>query len=228
LAPNTFEYIFKKPAGLHFKAGQYLEWMLPHALADTRGVRRYFTIASSPTEPDVRLALKTADPSSTYKKTLASLKPDDKLIASQLAGDFVLPKKSSEKMGWIAGGIGITPFRSHIQYMMDTKDTQHNTVLFYCVQNLSDLAYREVFDQATAELLFRLVPVVSDEKASDNKNIECGFIDEAMLTRVVPDYLERTWYISGPPRMVEAYTKLLLKSGVSRQRIVRDFFPGLA
>jgi len=228
LAPNTFEYKFAKPPGFRFLAGQYLEWMMPHSAADTRGARRYFTIASSPTESAVHLALKSASPSSTYKTTLASLPIGGKLIASQLAGDFTLPKNSKTKLAWIAGGIGVTPFRSQVQYMMDVPESRHDTVLFYCVQTLADVAYREVFVAAHASMPFRLVTVVADKNTPTNDDTEQGFIDEAMLARHVPDYLERTWYISGPPRMVDAYTTLLRTVGVPRRRIVRDFFPGLA
>jgi len=228
LAPNTFEYIFAKPEGLRFVAGQYLEWMLPHTNSDARGVRRYFTVASSPTEPDIHLALKTATPSSTYKSALADLKPGDQFIASQLAGDFTLPKKSGEKIAWIAGGIGITPFRSQVQYMLDAKNAQHDTVLFYCVQSLADVAYQEVFEHASAEMPFSMVKVVSEEGGAVGGDIEHGYIDEVMLKRQVPDYKERTWYISGPPRMVDAYTNLLRRVGVPRRHIIRDFFPGLA
>ncbi|MFN3187971.1 MAG: hypothetical protein ACK42D_00275 [Candidatus Paceibacteria bacterium] len=228
LAPSTFEYIFKKPEGLNFKAGQYLEWMLPHQKADTRGVRRYFTVASSPTEPCVHLALKSADPSSTYKTALADLELGDLIIASQLAGDFTLPKKNDEKIAWIAGGIGVTPFRSQAQYMIDTQKARHDTVLFYCVQTLSDRAYLDVFEKAGAEMPFRIVSVVADKSTSTGEVVEQGYIDEGMLVRQVPDYLERIWYISGPPRMVDAYTTMLSKAGVPRKNIIRDFFPGLA
>lgn len=228
LAPNTFEYIFVKPKGLRFQAGQYLEWMLPHRKADVRGVRRYFTIASSPTESEICLALKSADPSSSYKKELANLKPGEKLIASQLAGDFVLPKKSDEKIVWIAGGIGITPFRSQVQYMLDNPKARHDTVLFYCIPTLDDRAYMDLFEQAGKEMAFRIVSLVNDNSSSSSEVVESGYLDEAMLVRNVPDYLERVWYISGPPRMVEAYSKLLRKVGIPQRNIVKDFFPGLA
>jgi ferredoxin-NADP reductase/Na+-translocating ferredoxin:NAD+ oxidoreductase RnfD subunit len=228
LAPNIFEYIFTKPAGLRFVAGQYLEWMLPHVTADTRGVRRYFTIASSPTEPDIRLALKTANPGSTYKVALAKLKPGDQIIASQLAGDFTLSSQSAKKIAWIAGGIGVTPFRSQVQYLLDSQELSHDIVLFYCVETLADLAYGDLFERASTVMPFKMVRVVTDKNTPLTENMEHGFIDEAMLQRQVPDYLERQWYISGPPRMVDAYTTLLRKVGVPRRHIIRDFFPGLA
>ena len=55
-----------------------------------------------------------------------------------------------------------------------------------------------------------------------------GFLTEVIIKKYTPDYLERVWYISGPPMMVDAYTKLLVGLGVKTSQIVRDFFPGLA
>ena len=57
---------------------------------------------------------------------------------------------------------------------------------------------------------------------------EQGYVTAEMLARRVPDYLERIWYISGPPPMVNVYTKLLRQAGLPKTHIVRDFFPGLA
>ena len=226
LADQTYEYIFTKPAGLRFQAGQYLEWMLPHERSDSRGIRRYFTIASSPTESVVRLALRTvAQSGSSYKAKLATLQPGDTIIASQLAGDFLLPKDQSAKLAFIAGGIGITPFRSHIQYMADTGEI-HDTVLFYCNNTRADIAYADEFSAASERIPLRVVHVVAKEAVEPP--FETGFVDVAMLERQAPDYRERTWYLSGPPGMVSAYETMLSKAGVPSKQIVKDFFPGLA
>jgi ferredoxin-NADP reductase len=226
LADQTYEYIFTKPSGLRFLPGQYLEWMLPHARPDSRGVRRYFTIASSPTEPVVRLALRTVPTGgSSYKAKLAMLQPGETIVASQLAGDFLLPSDPAAKLGFIAGGIGITPFRSHIQYMADT-GVAHDTVLFYCNNTRADIAYADEFAAAATVMPLSIVHVIAKEDVAEP--FETGFIDAAMLQRRAPDYRERTWYLSGPPGMVNAYETMLQKAGVPAARIIKDFFPGLA
>lgn len=226
LADQTFEFVFEKPAGLRFQSGQYLEWMLPHERPDTRGVRRYFTIASSPTESVVRLALRTVpNGGSSYKTRLAQLQPGEMIIASQLAGDFLLPKDSSVKLGFIAGGIGITPFRSHIQYMADS-ETAHDTILFYCNNTRADIAYETEFASASQRIPLQVVHVIAKETVLPP--FETGFVDVAMLERQAPDYRERTWYLSGPPGMVNAYETMLAKAGVPTTKITKDFFPGLA
>lgn len=224
IAERTYELVFTKPVGLMFVAGQYLEWMLPHSPTDSRGIRRYFTIASSPSEPDIRLALRVMDKGSAYKQALLALHVGDRLIASQLAGDFVLPKNATEKLGFIAGGIGITPFRSHLAYMADSHST-HDTVLFYCNNTAAEIAYRDEFTHFAGMLPLRVVQVLAKEKLPGSE-FEEGFVTKEMIARRAPDYSERIWYLSGPPGMVNAYSKLLKEMGVTK--IVKDFFPGLA
>jgi len=225
IAKNTFEFIFKKPAGFTYQAGQYLEWMLPHEKSDSRGVRRYFTIASSPTESVVRLALKFVPEGSSYKQKLQALTPGDVIVASQLAGDFMLPKDTHSKLAFIAGGIGVTPFSSHITYIKDTK-ADYDVQLFYCVNQLADLAYYDEFLQASETIKLEVIPLIA--KAETEHAFETGYLTKEILERRTPDYKERMWYISGPPPMVSAYKSLLLKSGVARSHIVTDYFPGLA
>ena len=223
VAKDTYEFVFKKPKGFNFIAGQYLEWMLPHEKSDQKGVRRYFTIASSPTEPSVRVAMKIPDKHSSYKKALTSLDIGKTLIASQLAGDFLLPKEQRTKVAFIAGGIGVTPFRSHIKYMIDSDNT-FDTALYYCVNTSDELAYKELWDEAKKQIVFSLVPVVAKEDVLYPS--EKGYITTEMIRRRTPDYKERTWYISGPPGMVNAYKKLLKEMGVKGSGIKTDFFPG--
>lgn len=224
IAKDTYEFIFTKPAGFSFQAGQYMEWMHVHDEPDSRGIRRYFTIASSPTESKIRLAFKLVGEGSSYKCDLLNLDRGEKIIASQLAGDFVLPKEKEVKLGFIAGGIGVTPFRSQIQAMVDTGEV-HDTKLLYCCNVSAELAYGEEFEMATQKIPLEVIPVIAKEAVE--APAEAGYVTADLLKRRVPDYTERTWYISGPPPMVSAYTKLLKGIGIPRKQIKRDFFPGV-
>jgi glycine betaine catabolism B len=223
IAKDTYEFVFKKPKGFSFKPGQYLEWMLPHKKPDSKGVRRYFTIASSPTEDKVRVAMKITERASSYKEMIRTLDVDHPIMASQLAGDFLLPKSADEKLGFIAGGIGVTPFRSHIQWMLDSGKA-YNSALYYCVNLREEIAYEELWKETTSSLTFNFIPVVAKEEIE--LPFEKGYVTAEMLKRRTPDYLERTWYISGPPGMVHAYKKLLHEAGVRQAKIKTDFFPG--
>ena len=66
-------------AKLDFKAGQYMEWNLPHFPTDSRNTRRYFTVSSAPND---ELSFTTKFPSSnesSFKKALRNLKIGDKI-----------------------------------------------------------------------------------------------------------------------------------------------------
>ena len=227
IARDTYEFIFTKPRGLTFQAGQYLEWMLPHRSTDSRGVRRYFTIASAPAESIVRLALKVVPDGqgSTYKEALLDLDAGEAIIASQLAGDFTLPSRTEEKLGFIAGGIGVTPFVSHVQHML-ASDQTYDTVLYYCNKTSDEIAFQGLWEQARTQFAFEVVPVLAEEALESP--YEHGFITAEMLARRTPDFRERRWYLSGPPGMVAAYKRLLIAAGVPKRQIKTDFFPGLA
>ncbi len=225
IAHSTLEVVFEKPLGFHYIAGQYLEWMLPHSKADARGIRRYFTIASAPTEDVLRVALKIPEKASTYKQYVSNLKAGAVVIASQLAGDFVLPKDVHKKLAMVAGGIGVTPFRSHLQYLVDTNDAR-DVVLFYGSNTTPEVAYGEVFARAGQKIKLRTIYILAKEPASIE--YESGYFSTDIVKRQAPDYLERYWYVSGPPVMVDVAVKTLRGLGVSRRQIKKDFFPGLA
>lgn len=222
IARDTYEYVFDKPPHFSFEAGQYMEWMVPHVTPDAKGIRRYFTVASSPTEHDVRIAMRVPEQASSFKLALQALQRGSAIRATQRGGDFVLPS-GTEKIGYIAGGIGITPFRSHIQYMLDTR-MHHDTVLMYCVNTQDDIAYKALFETASSQMTFTPVYVVAHEQVLPP--YEQGFLTLEILARRVPDFAERRWYISGPPAMVARYTTLLRSAGVPRRHIAQDFFAG--
>jgi hypothetical protein len=130
LAPDIYEFRFVGAAGLRFRPGQYLEWTLGHSRPDTRGNRRYFTIASSVDEPEVRLGVKFYPAASSFKRALLAMKPGSEIAASHLAGEFVLPTDKREKLVFMAGGIGITPFRSMIKHLLDRNEASDHRSLF--------------------------------------------------------------------------------------------------
>lgn len=226
IADGTYEFIFAPDKPLAFKPGQYLEWTLGHRFSDNRGNRRYFTVASSPTEAEVRLGVKFYAPESSFKRALWNMKANDILSASHVAGDFVLPQDKKKKLVFIAGGIGVTPFRSMVQYLIDMKDARAVTLL-YSNKTVSEIAYRDVFDRAARSIGMKTVYALTDEKLPI-PGTYAGFIDGALIMREVSDYKECVFYISGPHRMVEAFKKTLHDMGVSRFNIKSDYFPGFA
>ena len=226
IAPDTYELTFTPDRPLKFKSGQYLEWTLGYNRPDSRGNRRYFTIASSPTEKDIKMGVKFYPNSSSFKKSLLEMRVDKIIVASQLAGDFVLPKNKNQKLFFIAGGIGITPFRSMIKYMLDS-DEKRQVVLFYSNKTFSDIVYTDIFDEAREKFGLKTVYTLTDSESISMSWLgQKGLITEKMIRDEVPDYKERLFYISGPRSMVIHFEDVLKKIGVKKRQIKTDFFPG--
>jgi ferredoxin-NADP reductase/Na+-translocating ferredoxin:NAD+ oxidoreductase RnfD subunit len=228
IAANTLEFSFKPDRNFSFRPGQYLEWTLEHRSPDKRGNRRYFTIASSPTEIDLKLGVKFYPEPSSYKNKLLVLVPGDKIVAAQCAGEFVLPDNKEQKLAFIAGGIGITPFRSMIKYCSDQAE-KRDIVLLYSNRQADEIAYKNIFDEAAQTIGLKTRYIITGGKAlAPDRQFIPGSLNSARLSAEVPDYQERLFYISGPQSMVESFKKTLADLGVPAKMIKTDFFPGFA
>ena len=225
LTPDSYHFSFIPDRRLAFRPGQYLEWTLPHHHSDRRGNRRYFTIASGPNEPTIGIGVKINQHSSSFKRALLALQPGEVVTAGQLAGDFTLPE-DARKVALIAGGIGITPFRSMVRSFIDA-DQRRDVILLYAGTSASDFAYRDVFDQAKQKIGFKTVYVITNkDNVQAGWSGEAGYLTPAIIERQVPDYRSRTFYLSGPDAMVRSYRRLLRTMGVARGQIKVDYFPG--
>ncbi len=224
-ANGCYDYVFHTNRPVKQKPGQYLDWTIHSRRNDDRGNRRTFTIASAPSESHVRLGVKFYPNPSAYKQTMLNMKPGDVVYGAQLGGDFTLPK-GDEKLAFIAGGIGVTPFRSMIHHMMDVGD-RRPTTLFYGNYEANEIAYVDVFNRAENELGLRTVYAVADAQHAQT-HFHKGFIDADLIMREMPDYAERLFYISGPRAMVLRFEQVLTELGIARHRIMTDFFPGFA
>ncbi len=226
IAPDVLEILLPLPKQLAFSPGQFMEWTLPHEKPDSRGNRRYFTIASSPTEEVLRLGVKLYSEGSSYKKAMVKADVDTPIVGAQLSGDFTLPKDPRQKLVFIAGGIGITPFRSMIKYLLDVKQARPLVVL-YSNKTADEVVYRDVLDEAQRRLNIRTVYTLTGETGRpSNWRGRLGRIDARMIAEEVPDFVERIFYLSGPREMVRAYEETLRGMGVPAGQIKTDFFPG--
>ncbi len=228
IGTGIYNFIFRPDKKIKFKPGQYFEWTLGQKHTDNRGNRRYFTIASSPTENEVMLGIKFYENPSSFKTELLSMNIGDTLMASQLAGDFVLPKDPNVKLVFIAGGIGVTPFRSMLKWMVD-KDEKRSVTLIYSNSNKEEISYADVFEQAKKKLGLKTIFTLTNlSNISANWTGEKGPINANMIARKIPNFKECTFYISGSHPLINACKENLKILGVSKSKIKTDFFPGLA
>ena len=226
IGPEIVSFTFRKPSWFRHRPGQYMEWSLPVAHGDARGTRRYFSLASSPTEEDIIVAARFPRPASRFKEEMRAMRPEALITAGELAGDFTLPRNPRVPLAFIAGGIGITPFRSMLKYLVD-KGEKRDIVLLYAANVPEQLVFSDVIREARAVIGLRVATTVSDlPRVPAAWPGRRGFVDADMIREVIPDAARRLVFVSGPPVMVNATTSALRSAGVKRRSIRTDYFPG--
>lgn len=229
IGPGLVDFIYRPSPPIAYRPGQYMEWTLDHRRVDRRGKRRYFTLASSPTECSLRIGVKFEAEGSSFKQALAThMAGRTPIIAALIAGDFTLPRNAGRKLAFIAGGIGITPFRSMVKYLTDRGEAR-DVVMLYANRQYEEIIYCDVFQAAERIFRFRPVYVLSDtSSAPPHWDGELGRIDAEMIERHIPDYLDRLFYVSGSSTFVQAVRQSLRDLGVKHEQVTTDYFSGLS
>lgn len=223
---DVIDFVFAPTTSrMIFSPGQYMEWTLSHDDPDTRGNRRYFTIASSPTEDSLRLGVKFYTQGSSFKKALIAMDEKKLITAGNLSGDFTLPDNENVKLVFIAGGIGITPFRSMLKYCLDTHQ-KRSIILLYANKTVSEIAYTDVLEEASKNGVKIILTLTDVKEIPEDWKGKVGRITSEMIKEEISDFKERVFYLSGPHQMVTSYENTLLETGVLKRNIKKDFFPG--
>jgi ferredoxin-NADP reductase len=223
LTPTSWELSFRPQRPVRFHAGQYMELTIPHAKADVRGQRRIFSIASAPVETDViRFGLNTAERSSSLKKALLGLEPGEVVSATEVGGDFLLPKELTRPLLYVAGGIGITPFMSHLEQIAGAGESR-DVVVLYSASSATELAYSDRL-KALGHPVLLLAPAAPKPLPKNWTYLGHGPLTADLLASAIPDVKSRAAYVSGPPAFVHVVRALLHKA--QAQSVKTDFFAG--
>lgn len=220
---KTFKFDLNNNDFTH-QAGQYLTIDLP--VEDPRGKRRPFTISSSPTEKGF-VTITTRPGPSPFKQALNSLNAGFRIASKAPFGNFILPTDTSKPVVMLAGGIGITPFRSMLKFACDTK-LSLPIILIYSNRTPGDIPFKTEFDNlCRLNHYFKpLYTITEPENSADKWNGLTGFIDEKMIRENVPDLENSIFYVCGPPGMVEAMLEHLKRMRIPDHRIRFEKFSG--
>ena len=204
---------------LDFKAGQFLIITLQGNL----NLKRYLSISSSPTEK-CYLEFTKKITQSDFSTALDNLKAGDRVSIQYPLGKFILDE-SAPKVAFLSGGIGITPIRSICKYVVD-KNLGVDIVLVYSNRSVRDIVFKDDFSAMSKSYpLLRVAHVLCE--AEQGFKCTVGRIDASIVKNEIPDYLERKFYLCGPPQMVEAMRKILAEElGLNAERIVTENFQG--
>jgi ferredoxin-NADP reductase len=206
-------FVFEAPEPLSWQAGQFIHYTFQHPDADDRGIERWFTVSSAPSEHDVVITTRiNSERSSSFKTALLALKPGDTIEADAPEGDFVVDDPT-QKSVFIAGGIGITPYRSILKEAA-AQGQQLDVKLLYA-NRTDEVAFKDELDtlrQANPSLTIDYI--IAPRK-----------LDEDLLQQVVTENQDAVVYVSGPEPMVEDLTDKLAAMGLPKDQIKGDYFP---
>ena len=226
VAEDAYSFFFQRTPDIDFTAGQFMRLALNLPEPSEKGNGRFFSIASSPTEKD-HLMITVRTSSQIYKKTLLNLKKYEKVQITLPFGAFTLSSDDKITHVFLAGGIGITPFRSMVRYAFDSK-LKIPIVLFTSFKRVEDIVFQKEFrDIAANNNWFQLIETITQPKESKiNWTGNVGRIDEKIIQKYVTDLTSAIFYIAGPPLMVDAMKNMVTNIGVDANRIRIEKFTG--
>jgi ferredoxin-NADP reductase len=217
---NVRTFYFKPEKPMHYTAGQFTEFQLPHDNPDDRGIKRWFTLSSSPTDEFLSITTKFAgETASSFKKTLWQLPMDSQLDFAEAMGDFVLPKDGDIPLVFVAGGLGITPFHSIVTSLLATGEKRSIEVILAFTKK-EDVLFEDIFKE------YGVTPTIVLSDPPEDWRGETGHLSGERILDLVDDAADKRIYVSGPEPMVETLEKDLLATGLDKNNLVFDYFPG--
>jgi ferredoxin-NADP reductase len=143
------------------------------------------------------------------------------------SGDLILQNDFARTAVFLAGGIGITPFRSIVHWAAKEK-LPNRIVLFYSNRRPEDAPFLAELQRLEKDNPnYRLIASMTEmEKSHRAWSGEIGLINQEMLGRHLKGAASPIYYIAGPPAMVKGLHEMLSKAGISDNDIRAEEFAG--
>jgi ferredoxin-NADP reductase len=206
-----------------YRPGSYFWVELPdRGHQDEKGLRRHISLATSPTErPLVGLATRIRD--TAFKRTLTELEVGDEVQVEEPKGSFLLPEDRQQEYVFVAGGIGITVFRSMLRFVADER-LPHRVTLVYSNRDRESAAFLDELEQLERQVDgLRLILTMTDEPGWAG---ETRHLDANVLGELVGGLEGKTFLVAGPPQMADAVAESLGNAGLPEDRVLKDGFSG--
>lgn len=226
ITPSTILLTLEKASAskpFSFRPGQYA------AISFKRNGRptptRCFSIVNSPTDGEfLQCSIRTKG---RFTNAVRDLSEGDEVTVRGSFGGFTFEPRRDKEAVFIAGGIGIAPFMSMIQYVMDNKLTNKIT-LIYSNSDQEDVPFLEQLAgfkkrMPNLQLLLKISRGPVDKLSSFE--VETGRISGDTLDYVTSSkYTGKSFFICGPPAFMLANADILSEKGVPETRIFMESF----
>ncbi len=225
VADETMAFRFERPAHFMFTPGQFMDMTLVNPPeTDAKGNRRTFSIASSTEEESLTVATRLRN--TAFKRVLRIMPLGTEVAIEGPFGDLVLHTDATRPAVFLAGGIGITPFRSILLHAANAK-LPHRMVLLYSNRRPEDAAFLDELESLQREnprYMF-VATMTQAEHSYRSWQGERGAVNQRMLVKFVKNLIGPIYYLAGPPGMVSGLRTVLKETGVKNEDIrAEDFF----
>jgi ferredoxin-NADP reductase len=207
-----------------FAPGQYFFVTLPDVgYQDDKGLRRHITVVTSPNEKGV-LGFATRMRDSAFKRSLGELQVGAEVKVEPPKGTFALPEDASRPLVFVAGGIGITVFRSMLRYIQEER-LPYRVTLIYSNRDRESTAFLDELQELAQEIPdFRLILTMTQDPGWDG---ETRKVDSQFFEDYLDEDLNRyAFLIAGPPAMAEGVQKALQEAGVQDENVSAERYSG--
>jgi ferredoxin-NADP reductase len=207
-----------------FAPGQYFFVTLPDVgHQDEKGLRRHITVVTSPNETGV-LGLATRMRDSAFKRSLGELPVGADVEVEPPKGTFALPGDASRPLVFVAGGIGITVFRSMLRYIREER-LPYRVTLIYSNRDRESTAFLDELQELEKEIPnVRLILTMTQDPDWEG---ETRKIDSQFFRNYLDEHLNQyTFLVAGPPAMAEGMQKALRDAGVKEENVIVERYSG--
>lgn len=223
--PTIRTFVFStQGTGFEFRSNQAIRLVLP-GVPDPWGPARTFSISSSPTDRD-RIEVTCKVTETPFKQALAALEPGAAAeIIGPLGDLFYDPDRPAV---FLAGGVGVTPFRGMARFARATHSPS-SIDLLYSARTPEELAFRSEFDEwANSSPNFRVhYTVTRPSESSVPWTGRTGRIDEAWVREVGRGLLHPRYYVVGLPEMARPTLDMLRsRIGIPEADLEYEYFGG--
>jgi len=210
-AGDIYSFVFKFDGKADWKAGQHGALFIEHEKIPRSF--RAFSLASAPSE-NVIISTRITDSPSAFKRALSTMQPGQEASMRGPIGSFYI--KDRKPVLFIAGGIGITPFRALIKDSLVNPSAAPAHIHLLYIDDRGHFAYEDELKQFAETSGIDVSLLTSREELKTH------------ISAYTHAHLNKArYYVSGSRGMVKAMQSMLREKGISSSQIVTDTFFGL-
>jgi len=219
---NVFSFRFLPEKPFAFLAGQFVQVIFDEKDRSNKLLNKYLSFSSAPEKSYFEVTKKISE--SVFSKHLLALKPGQRVLFKGPMGNCVLDERQSS-IGFLVGGIGITPVISMIEHIVFQKLT-NDINLLYSNWTENDIAFKSELEMWRLENPNLKISHILMQCPSENSKYLHGMITKDIVLKQMGDYNERLIYAVGPPAMVNAMKGVCQQLEVQNERIKTENFIG--